>query len=101
MQTTLPAHAEHQRTHVADCFDTWRQTRPTRAAPSPPHIWEQAIALTELFPLTHVARRVRVSGGVLKKRCAAHHAARSAPTSTTALSFVDVTPHPGVAEPHL
>jgi hypothetical protein len=83
MKTIPPAHAEHQLTHVADCFDTWRQTRTTRAAAIPQHLWEQAIALTALFPLTRVARRLRVSGGELKKRCAAHHAAQSVPASTT------------------
>jgi len=30
----------------------------------------------------------------LKKRCAAHHAARSAPASTAALSFVEVPATP-------
>ena len=90
MKTIPPAHAEHQLIQVANCFDVWRQTRTTRAEPIPPHLWEQAIALTALFPLTRVARCLRVSGGELKKRCAAHHAARSAPASTT-LGFVDVT----------
>ena len=98
MKTMTPAQAEPQLTHVADRFDEWRKTRTTRAEPIPPHLWEQAIALTALFPLTRVARRLRVSGGELKKRCAAHHAARSAPVST-ALDFVEVMappvwPHP-------
>jgi hypothetical protein len=93
MKTIPPAQAEQHLTHVADCFDTWRQTRPSRATPIPHHLWEHAIALTALFPLTHVARRLRVSGGALKKRCAAHHAAQSAPAST-ALGFVDVTATP-------
>jgi hypothetical protein len=98
MKTIPPAHAEHQLTQVADCFDEWRQTRTTRAAPIPQHLWEQAIALTAMFPITRVATCLRVSGGELKKRCAAHHAARSAPAST-ALGFVEVTatpvwPHP-------
>jgi hypothetical protein len=84
---------------VANCFDVWRQTRTTRAEPIPPHLWEQAIALTALFPLTRVARRLRVSGGELKKRCVAHHAAQSAPASTTALSFVEVTTPPAWPSP--
>jgi hypothetical protein len=93
MKTIPPAEAEHQLTQVADRFDAWRQTRTTRAAPIPHDLWEQAIALTVLFPLTRVARRLRVSGGALKKRCAAHHAAQSAPAST-ALGFVDMTATP-------
>ena len=93
MKTISPAQAEYQLTQVADCFDAWRQTRTTRAEPIPQALWEQAIALTALFPLTRVARRIRVSGGELKKRCAAHHAAQSAPAST-ALGFVEVPTTP-------
>jgi hypothetical protein len=93
MKTISSAQAEQQLTVVADRFDAWRQTRPTRAAPIPPDLWEQAIALTALFPLTRVARRIRVSGGELNKRCAVHHAAPSAPAST-ALGFVAVPTTP-------
>jgi hypothetical protein len=93
MKSIPPAQAAHQLTTVADRFDAWRQTRTTRAVPIPHDLWEQAIALTALFPITRVARRIRVSGGELKKRHAAHHAAQSAPTSTT-LGFVEVTTPP-------
>ena len=91
MRTIPPTQAEHQLTQVANRFDEWRQTRPTRAEPIPQYLWEQAMALTALLPITYVARRLRVSGGELKKRCAAHHAAQSAPAST-ALGFVEVPP---------
>lgn len=94
MKTIPPAQAEDQLIAVANRFDAWRQTRTTRAEPIPHDLWEQAIALTALFPLTRVARRIRVSGGELKKRCAAHHAAQSTPTATTALSFVEVPAAP-------
>src|SRR6266581_8904169 len=93
MKTMAPAHAEQQLTHVADRFDHWRQTRTTPAEPIPQYLWEQAIALTATVPITRVATRLRVSGGELKKRCAAHHAVRSAPAST-ALGFVEVTATP-------
>jgi len=93
MRTIPPAQAEHQLTQVANRFEEWRQTRITRAEPIPQHLWEQAIALTSTFPLTRVATRLCVSGGELKKRCAAHHAAQPAPAST-ALSFVEVTATP-------
>ena len=93
MKSILPAHTEHQLAQVADRFDAWRQARTTRAEPIPPDLWEQAIALTAMFPLTRVARRIRVSGGELKKRCAAHRATQAAPTST-ALGFVEVTTTP-------
>jgi hypothetical protein len=93
MKTIPPAHAEQQLTHVANHFDEWRQTRTTRTEPIPQHLWEQAIALTTMFAITRVATRLRVSGGELKKRCAAHHAAQPAPAST-ALRFVEVTATP-------
>ena len=93
MRTIPTAQAEHQLTQVANCFEEWRQTRTTRAAPIPPHLWEQAIALTSTFPITRVATRLRVSGGELKKRCAAHHAAQPAPASM-ALRFVEGTATP-------
>ena len=94
MKTMTPAQSEHQLTHVADRFDEWRQTRTTRAEPIPQHLWEQAIALTTVFAITRVATRLRVSGGELKKRCAAHHAALAASTSTAALGFVEVPATP-------
>ncbi len=84
------AQAEQQLTHVADRFDHWRQTRTTLAEPIPQYLWEQAIALTTTFPITRVATRLRVSGGELKKRCAAYHAALAVPASTATLGFVEV-----------
>jgi len=42
-----------------------------------------------MFPITRVATRLRVSGGELKKRCAAHHAA-----ATAVLGFVEVPAAP-------
>jgi hypothetical protein len=99
MKTISPAQAEHQLTQVANCFDAWRQTRTTRAEPIPSYLWAQAVALTALFPLTRVARRIRVSGGELKKRCAAHHAAQSTPAAPAALGFVEVTATPAWPSP--
>ena len=90
MKTIPSAHAEHQLTAVAARFDAWRQTRTTRVEPIPPHLWEQAIALTTMLSITRVARRLRVSGGELKKRCATHHAALATSTSPAALGFVEV-----------
>ena len=92
MKTIPPTHAEQQLTHIANRFDEWRQTRTTRTEPIPQHLWEQAIALTTMFPITRVATQLRVSGGELKKRCAAHHAARSTPAAV--LGFVEVPAAP-------
>ena len=90
MKTIPPAYAEQQLTDVANRFDEWRQRRTTRVEPIPQDLWEQAIALTAMFPITRVATRLRVSGGELKKRCAAHHTGLAASTSTAALGFVEV-----------
>jgi len=94
MKTMTPAQAEQQLTHVADRFDHWRQTRTTPAEPIPHYLWEQAIALTTVFSISRVATRLRVSGGELKKRGVAHHAARSTPASTAAVGFVEVPAAP-------
>jgi len=91
--TLISAQAEHQLTQVAHRFDHWRQTRTTPAEPIPQYLWEQAIVLTATVPMTRVATRLHVSGGELKKRCAAYHAVRAAPAST-ALGFVEVTATP-------
>jgi len=100
MKTMAPAHAEQQLTHVADRFDHWRQTRTTPAEPIPPYLWEQAIALTTVFSISRVATRLRVSGGELKKRCAAHHASAVEPSST-ALGFVELVATPAWPMPTL
>jgi hypothetical protein len=92
--TRTSAQAEHHLTHIADQFDHWRQTRPTSAEPIPQYLWEQAIALTTTFSIARVATRLRVSGGELKKRCAAHRASRAAPASAAALGFVEVPAAP-------
>jgi hypothetical protein len=94
MKTIPPAHAEQQLTHVANRFDEWRQTRTTRTEPIPQYLWEQALALTTMFPITRVATRLRVSGGEWQKRCAAHHAARATPAATAVLGFVEVPAAP-------
>jgi hypothetical protein len=94
MKTITPAQAEHELTAVADRFDAWRQTRTTRGEPIPPHLWEQAIALTTMLSITRVARRLRVSGGELKKRCATHHAALPTAMSPAALGFVEIPAAP-------
>ena len=97
--TMIPAQAEHQLTQVADRFDHWRQTRTTPAEPIPHYLWEQAIALTATVPITRVATRLRVSGGELKKRCAAYHAACAVPVTSAAFGFVEMPTAPAWALP--
>ena len=91
MNPVAPVHAEQALAQLAQEFDHWRQIRPNRAAPIPPPLWEQAIALTALVPRGQVAKRLRLSGGELKKRCAAQHTPRSA---AAALDFVELPATP-------
>jgi AAA ATPase domain/Adenylate and Guanylate cyclase catalytic domain len=94
MNPVAPVQAEQALAQLAHEFDHWRQIRTNRAAPIPPPLWEQAIALTALLPRGQVAKRLRLSGGELKKRCAAPHAPRSAPASPAALDFVELPAPP-------
>ena len=94
MNTVAPVHAEQALAQLAQEFDHWRQIRTSRATPIPPPLWEQAVALTALVPRGQVAKRLRLSGGELKKRCAAQPAPRSAPASPAALDFVELPATP-------
>jgi hypothetical protein len=94
MNTVAPAYAEQALAQLAQEFDHWRHLRTSRATPIPQHLWEQAIALTALLPRGQVAKRLRLSGGEFKKRCAAQHAPRSAQASPAALDFVELPATP-------
>jgi hypothetical protein len=89
MNTVIPAHTEHALAQLAQAFDHWRQHRPSRAAPLPQPLWEQAVALTALIPRSQVAKRLRLSGGELKKRCAAPPAPPTADAPPRAVDFVE------------
>jgi hypothetical protein len=90
MNPVAPVHAEQALAQLAQEFDHWRHIRTSRAAPIPQPLWEQAIALTALLPRGQVAKRLRLSGGELKTRCAAQPASRSTQASPAALDFVEL-----------
>jgi hypothetical protein len=90
MSSMTSAQAEHQLTALADQFAQWRQQRTYRFAPIPLPLWEQAIALTAVLPLTAVAKRLRLRGSDLHKRCAARHEGPGAEPMPPALDFVEV-----------
>jgi hypothetical protein len=94
MNPIAPVHAEQALAQLAQELDHWRQIRTSRAIPIPQPLWEQAVALTALVPRGQVAKRLRLSGGELKKRCAAQPTPRSAPASPAALDFVELPPPP-------
>jgi hypothetical protein len=90
MSSMTSAQAEHQLTTLADQFAQWRQQRTYRFAPIPLPLWEQAIALTAVLPLTAVAKRLRLRGRDLHKRCVARHEGPKAEPLPPALDFVEV-----------
>jgi hypothetical protein len=100
MKTVVPSSAEHALTQLAAQFDHWRQRRSTRAERIPPSLWEQAVALTTVLPLSRVAKCLRVSWRDLHQHCAAHHAPAGEPPST-ALSFVELPATPAWPMPPL
>src|SRR5262249_3224934 len=90
MSSMTSAQAEHQLTALADQFAQWRQQRTYRFAPIPLPLWEQAIALTAVLPLTAVAKRLRLRGRDLQKRCVARHEGPKAEALPPVLDFVEV-----------
>jgi hypothetical protein len=101
MHSMTAAQAEQQLTDLADQFAHWRQDRTYRFAPIPLSLWEQAIALTTVLPLASVAKRLRLRGRDLQKRCAARHqtpegtpAQALSGSTLPALGFVEVPAAP-------
>jgi len=97
MQTTATTRAEHELAHLAQQFEHWRQHRSSSFGAFPKPLWEHAVALTVLLPLSQVAKQLRVRGTDLKKRCAAQQVAPSVDGTPARLHFVEL-PAP-LAEP--
>lgn len=90
MYSMTSAQAEQQLTDLADRFAHWRQQRTYRFAPIPRPLWEQAIALTALLPLTVVAKRLGLRGSDLQKRCAVRPEGSCAEPTPATEGFVEV-----------
>jgi hypothetical protein len=71
MHLMSSAHAEQQLAQLANQFEHWRQSRTTRFEHIPAPLWEQALELSQVLPLAQVAKRLRLRGSDLKKRCGA------------------------------
>jgi hypothetical protein len=91
MKTMAPAHAEHELAQLAQRFDHWRHRRPTPRPRIPQALWDQAVALTAVLPVSRVVKRLRLSTNDLKKHCAATPAVHAAEATRAALGFVEVT----------
>ena len=94
MHLIASAHAEQQLAQLANQFEHWRQSRTTRFEHIPAPLWEQAIELSQVLPLAQVAKRLRLRGSDLKKRCGAPPAPGVGATPSTTLGFVEVPSPP-------
>lgn len=84
--------ADQQLGQLADRFDHWRECRKTSRERIPEPLWEQAVSLTSVLPISRVAKHLRLCTADLKKRCVDHSTTTSVHASTQAVSFVEVTP---------
>jgi hypothetical protein len=99
MKTVARSHAEHELTQLAAQFDHWRQHRTTRAQRIPQALWEQAVALTAVLPLSRVAKCLRVSWRDLHQHCVTYHPAPVGETAPAALGFVEMPTTPAWSMP--
>lgn len=87
-----PAQAEDALGHLARRFAHWRQGRTTPRGRIPKPLWEQAVSLTQVLPLSRVAKQLGLGSHALKKRGGGKpHTAGSAALPTP-LNFVEVSP---------
>ncbi len=87
--------AEAQLAELIAHFDHWRQRRTKRGEPIPDALWEQAVSLTHVLPLSRVAERLRVNRQELKKRCGPRRPAEPTPPARLPVpDFIEVKPEP-------
>jgi hypothetical protein len=109
MNRETSAHAEQALAHLAYEFTHWRQHRRSPGERIPPPLWDQAVALTAVLPLSQVAKHLGLRRGDLHKRCAAQSSPNGAsttegPARTVAFVELPASPvchpvHPTVADP--
>jgi hypothetical protein len=86
------AQAEDELSHVAQQFTQWRQCRTTPRGRIPPPLWGQAVALTQVLPLSRVAKRLGLCPQRLRKCGGGKAVAAGTPTSPGSPPFVEITP---------
>jgi hypothetical protein len=74
---------------VAEHFDDWRRGK-RRGERIPEQLWSEAIALVQRHGPSPVARRLRLSGRDLKRRCAMTGGERGGSAATA--TFVELAP---------
>jgi hypothetical protein len=92
MTTMLTVHAEEALTELAGRFAHWRQSRAHAPERIPQILWDQAVALSRVFPNSRVAKQRRLSPTDLKKHRLARQ--RSLPAESTEVTpqFIEITP---------
>ncbi len=90
MKMETSTHAAHTLTQLAQQFDHWRQHRTTRAERIPQPLWEQAVALTAVLPLSRVAKCLRISWRDLHQHCVAQDITSTAEAPPAAQGFVEL-----------
>ena len=96
----LPQVEEHLH-YATQQFAQWRASRPTPRGRIPQPLWAQAIALTQHFPLTRVAKQLGLTPQVLKRHRDETRTGTVPPSSACAPHFVEVQPpawRPSTAE---
>jgi len=83
--------AEDELRHVMQQFTQWRQRRTTPRGRIPPPLWAQAVALTQMLPLSRVAKQLGLCPQRLRKRGGGKAGAASTSAQSVALPFVEVT----------
>ena len=95
MSLVSPSSAEAQLAELIGHFDHWRQTRTMRGEPIPDALWEQAVSLTRVLPLSRVAKRLRLNRQELKKRCGQRRQTEPAPPAGLPVpDFIEVKAEP-------
>jgi hypothetical protein len=86
------SHAEDELRHVAQQFTQWRQRRTSPRGRIPQPLWAQAVALTQVLPLSRVAKRLGLCPQRLRKRGGGRAVAAGAPAPASSPPFVEITP---------
>lgn len=87
--------AEAELSQLLERFEHWRQTRPTRRAPIPDWLWDEAVSLTAHLPRSRVAKRLRLNRQEFTKRCGqSRQAALSTPAALPTPDFIEVKTEP-------
>ncbi len=89
MKIKTPLHADHQLDQLAAQFEHWRQNRKSPRERIPKPLWDQAVALTAVFPYTRVSTHLRLSAKDLKMHMADELKARDT-SGVTPSGFVEV-----------